>query len=119
MGTKGLIVCVCQGTCPSFHKMDVFAVLNAIRKKKLVDFVSLHPQLCAKDGDEYLRTLLTNGDIDRLYVGACDPLMQEKMFVRAFNDSEFDPSRHFSVDIRNMTTEEAIAAITKLIEDNP
>jgi len=99
--------------------MNVFNVLNAIRRKKLVDFVSLHPQLCAKDGDEYLRTLLSNTDIDRLYVAACESHMQEKMFERAFNDAGFDPSKHSSVDIRNMNTEEAVTAITKLIEENP
>lgn len=24
MGRKGFILCVCQGTCPSFKKMDIF-----------------------------------------------------------------------------------------------
>ena len=59
MAKKGLILCVCQGTCPSFKKMDTFEVLNAIRREKIVDFVSLHPQLCADDGDRkmWLTTL--------------------------------------------------------------
>ena len=26
MGKKGFILCVCQGTCPSFNKMDIFGV---------------------------------------------------------------------------------------------
>ncbi len=57
MGKKGLLLCVCQGTCPSFHQMNVFEVLNAVRRENLVDFVGLHPQLCADDGDIYLKTL--------------------------------------------------------------
>ncbi len=41
------------------------------------------------------------------------------MFERAFNDAGFDPSHHASVDIRNMTTEEAVGALVRLIESTP
>jgi len=119
MSKKGLILCVCQGTCPSFKKMDVFEVLNAIRREKVVDFVSLHPQLCADDGDQYLKTLLNNKDIGKLYVAACDPLMQQKMYRDAFEASGFDKANHVPLDIRNKTTEEAVSAIKELIKNNP
>jgi len=112
MAKKGLILCVCQGTCPSFKKMDTMEVLNAIRREKIVDFVSLHPQLCADDGDQYLKILLDNKDID-------DPLMQQKMFRDAFEAVGFDKSKHVPLDIRNKTTEEAIAAIKEAIKNNP
>ena len=119
MAKKGLTLCVCQGTCPSFKKMDTFEVLNAIRREKIVDFVSLHPQLCADDGDQYLKILLDNKDIDKLYVAACDPLMQQKMFKDAFEAVGFDKSKHVPLDIRNKTTEEAVAAIKEVIKNNP
>lgn len=112
---KGLLLCVCEGTCPSFQQMNVFEVLNAVRREKLVDFVALHPQLCADDGDEYLKTLLANKEIDPLYVAGCDPRMQQKMFRDAFEEAGFDRSRHFAVDIRNMDTESAVAAVKELI----
>jgi len=48
---KGLLLCVCQGTCPSFQNMNIFEILNTIRREGLVDFVAIHPQLCADDGD--------------------------------------------------------------------
>ena len=32
MGKKGFILCVCQGTCPSFTKMDIFGVLSDVRR---------------------------------------------------------------------------------------
>ncbi|KAF2957863.1 heterodisulfide reductase subunit A-like protein [Thermotoga sp. Ku-13t] len=118
MGKKGLLLCVCQGTCPSFQKMNVFEVLNAIRRENLVDFVALHPQLCADDGDMYLKTLTKDGEIEKLYVAGCDPTMQRKMFRDAFEASNFDKSRHFGVDIRNMTTEQAIEAIKNLIKNS-
>ncbi len=119
MAKKGLILCVCQGTCPSFKKMDIFEVLNAIRREKLVDFVSIHPQLCADDGDQYLQVLLDNKDVDKLYVAGCDPLMQQKMFRDAFASAGFDKTKHIALDIRNMSTEEAVAAIKELISNNP
>lgn len=115
MGKKGLLLCVCQGTCPSFKSMDVFEVLNAIRRENLVDFVALHQQLCAKDGDEFLNILLANKEIEKLFVAGCDPLMQQKMFKGAFEEAGFDPAHHFGVDIRNMKTEEAVNIIKKLI----
>lgn len=115
MAKKGLIMCVCQGTCPSFKKMEIIEVLNRVRKEKIVDFVSLHPQLCAEDGDQYLKALLPNKDIEKLYVAACDPLMQQKMFRESFEAIGFDKSKHEAIDIRNMTTEEAVAAIKAAI----
>ena len=61
MGKKGLLLCVCQGTCPSFQEMNIFEVGNAIRRERLVDYVAIHPQLCALDGDEFLIALLAGG----------------------------------------------------------
>ena len=118
MANKGLLLCVCMGTCPSFQKMNVFEVLNEIRREKLVDFVGLHPQLCADDGDKYLEVTLKGGEVDELYVAGCDPRMQQKMFRDAFEVAGFDKSKHLAVDIRNMTTEQAIEAIKRLIKNN-
>ena len=116
---KGLILCVCQGTCPSFKKMDIMEVLNAIRREKLVDFVTLHPQLCADDGDQFLKVLLDNKDVDKLYIAGCDPLMQQKMFRDAFEADGFDKAKHVAFDVRNLTTEQAVAGIKELIKNNP
>ena len=118
MAKKGLIMCVCQGTCPSFKKMEIFEVLSRVRKEKIVDFVSLHPQLCAEDGHQYLRLLLANKEIEKLYVAACDPLMQQKMFRDSFDTVGFDKSKHEAIDIRNMSTEEAVSAIKKITGEN-
>lgn len=119
MTKKGLILCVCQGTCPSFKKMDVLEVLNAVRREKIVDFVSLHPQLCADDGDQYLKVLLDNKNIGKLYIAACDPLMQQKMYRDAFESVGFDKINHIPIDIRNKTTQEAIEALKELVKNNP
>ncbi|MDI6863912.1 MAG: heterodisulfide reductase subunit A-like protein [Pseudothermotoga sp.] len=118
MGKKGLLLCVCQGTCPSFQQMNIFEILNTLRRERLVDFVAIHPQLCAEDGDVYLSTLLKDEQIEKLYVAGCDPNMQKKMFRDAFEQSGFDKSKHFGVDIRNMNTEQAIEAIKKLIQNS-
>ncbi|MBP2676283.1 MAG: Heterodisulfide reductase subunit and related polyferredoxin-like protein [Deltaproteobacteria bacterium] len=115
MGKKGFILCVCQGICPSFKKMDIFSVLSAIRREKIFDYVCLHPQLCVKDGDEFLKVLLSGKETDRLCIAGCDPQMQEKMFRDAFDAVGFDKSRLAPLDIRNKTTEEAVDAIKGMV----
>jgi len=97
--------------------MDIFEVLNSIRRENLVDFVAIHPQLCADDGDEYLRVLLSNKEIDKLYVAGCDPKMQNKMFKNVFDELKFDSNKHYAADIRNMNTEQAISKIKEMISN--
>jgi hypothetical protein len=115
MSKKGLLMCVCQGTCPSFQEMNIFEVGNAIRRDKLVDYVAVHPQLCATDGDQFLSTLLKGGETEHLFVAACDPNMQVKMFRDAFDAAGFDKTKMTGVDIRNMNTDQAIQAIKDMI----
>jgi len=113
---KGLVLCVCQGTCPSFQKMDIFEVVNHFRRNKKVDFAVIHPQLCATDGDSFWRVLLGKHDnIEKIVVAGCDPVMQKKMFGWVFKELNFDESKFVEVEIRNMTTEETIEAINKAL----
>lgn len=119
MGKKGFILCVCQGTCPSFTKMDIFGVLSDVRREKLFSYVCLHPQLCVGDGEEFLKVLLSGKETDKLYIAACDPQMQSKMYRDAFEVVGFDKTNHIALDIRNKTTEDAVAAIKQLAADNP
>jgi heterodisulfide reductase subunit A-like polyferredoxin len=108
-GKKGFVFCNCQGTCPSFSKMDIFAVLSDVRREKLFDYICLHPQLCVGDGEDFLNVLLSGGETEKLYVAACDPQMQKKMFRDAFDKVGFDRENHIALDIRNKT----------LVEENP
>ena len=119
MTRKGLLLCVCQGTCPSFQQMNIFEVGNAIRREKLVDYIAIHPQLCATDGDSFLSTLLKGGETDHLFVAACDPLMQVKMFRDAFDAAGFEKAQLTGVDIRNMNTDQAVQAIKDMIATVP
>ncbi len=118
MSSKGLLLCVCQGTCPSFHQMNIFEVGNAIRRERLVDYVAIHPQLCATDGDKFLTALLQGNSTDKLFVAACDPTMQVKMYRDAMEAAGFSRENIRGVDIRNMTTEQAVEAIKKMISEN-
>ncbi|KPL69993.1 heterodisulfide reductase subunit A-like protein [Ornatilinea apprima] len=115
MSNKGLLLCVCQGNCPSFQQMNIFEVGNALRREKLVDYVAIHPQLCSKDGDVFLTTLLKGDSTDELYVAACDPTMQVKMFRDAMEAAGFDKQRIHGVDIRNLDTDQAVGAIKQMI----
>ena len=116
MANKGLLLCVCQGNCPSFQKMNIFDVGNSVRREKLVDYIAIHPQLCATDGDRFLSTLLKGKSTDELYVAACDPTMQVKMFRDALESAGFSKGNIHGVDIRNMDTSQATAAIKKMVE---
>ncbi|PMP84460.1 MAG: heterodisulfide reductase subunit A-like protein [Caldisericum exile] len=118
MAKIGLLLCVCQGICPSFHKMDIFEVLNSLRREGIFEWVGLHPQLCSDDGDKYLRELLNCAQIDQLYVAGCDPTMQKKMYRDAFEAIGFPKEKHIGVEIRNMDTQQAINAIKKAVEEN-
>ena len=115
MKKKGLLLCVCQGTCPSFQAMDTFEVLNTLRRENIFEWVGVHPQLCAEDGDSYLRELLRGAEIDELYVAACDPTMQKKMYRDAFDSAGFAREKHIGIEIRNMTTEQVIAKIKEAV----
>lgn len=115
MAKKGLLLCVCQGTCPSFQEMNIFEVGNALRREGLIDYVAVHPQLCASDGDIFLETLLEGDSTSDLYVAACDPLMQVKMFRDAMDKAGFNKDHLHGVDIRNMNTEQAVDAIKQLM----
>jgi heterodisulfide reductase subunit A-like polyferredoxin len=117
MANKGLLMCVCQGNCPSFQQMNIFEVGNSIRREKLVDYVAIHPQLCSTDGDKFLTTLLKGESTDTLFVAACDPTMQIKMFRDAMEAAGFSRENIRGVDIRNMTTEQAVDAIKKMVTE--
>lgn len=118
MGKKGLLLCVCQGTCPSFEQMNIFEVANAIRREKLVDYVAIHPQLCAEDGDQFLEALLASGETEKLFAAGCDPVMQKKMFRDAFEVAGFDGDSFTGIEIRNLTTEQALDTIKKAIAES-
>lgn len=115
MAKKGLLLCVCQGTCPSFQAMDTFGVLNALRGDDVFDWVGVHPQLCSDDGDRYLRELLRGAEIDELYVAACDPTMQRKMYRDAFDSVGFGRDKHVGIEIRNLNTEQAVQKIREVV----
>ena len=114
---EGFLFCVCQGTCPSFAKENAYEITNMVRKNYNVEFAAIHPQLCADDGDRFLKNLLKNTNIDILYVAGCDPTMQKKMFKESFAAVGFDENKLRGADVRNKTTEEVEKLISSLIED--
>jgi len=96
--------------------MKEFEVLNTLRRENIFEWVGLHPQLCSEDGDRYLHDLLKGAEIDKLYVAACDPVMQRKMYRDAFESAGFDKDNHIGIEIRNMNTEQVINEIKKAVE---
>jgi heterodisulfide reductase subunit A-like polyferredoxin len=89
-----------------------FEVVNYFRRDKKTDFAAIHPQLCATNGDNFWKVLLSKSEnIDKVVVAGCDPVMQKKMFGWVFKELGFDESKFVGAEIRNMSTEEAVKAI--------
>ena len=110
----GLIMCVCTGKCPGFAKMDIWDFINRVRVELPVEYGFIHPQLCEEDGDRFLADLLQARR--KLVVAGCAPNMQYKMFRDAFAAQGMDVKRDLTpLDIRDMTTEEAVGKVTSAL----
>ena len=111
----GLIMCVCTGKCPGFSKMDIWDFINRARVELPVEYGFIHPQLCEEDGDRFLSDMLKSGR--KMVIAACAPNMQNKMFRDAFREAGMDIKTDMvPLDIRDMTTEEAVVKAAKALE---
>ncbi|MEJ2249761.1 MAG: hypothetical protein P8Y97_08885 [Candidatus Lokiarchaeota archaeon] len=109
-------MCVCTGKCPGFAKMDVWDFINRVRIELPVEYGFIHPQLCEEDGDRFLDDFLRPGR--KYLIGACAPNMQYKMFRDAFNKVDLDVKKDLiPLDIREMTTDEAVELVEKTLEN--
>ena len=101
------VMCFCTGECPGFQNLDLWKLVNRVRNEMDVAFDLVHPQLCVDDGERFWRYFAKPGY--RYIVGGCDPRMQRKMFKDALAEIgvNFD-EQVIPLDLRNMTTEEAI-----------
>jgi heterodisulfide reductase subunit A-like polyferredoxin len=111
----GFIMCVCTGKCPGFSKMDIWDFINQVRVELPVEYGFIHPQLCEEDGDRFLADFLKSHR--KLIIGACALNMQKKMFRDAFSNAGLDINKDLmAIDIRDMTTEEAVAKVQEVLE---
>ena len=85
-----------------------------VRNEMDVEFAIVHPQLCVDDGDRFWRYFGKPGQ--NYVVGGCDPRMQRKMFKDTLAELgiEFD-KQIASLDLRNMSTEEAINKVSQAL----
>lgn len=116
-GRPRFIMCFCTGECPGFAKLELWKFINYVRNQLNVEYAIVHPQLCVDDGERFLKDYLKEGDKDIVYIiGGCDPRMQKKMFKDAFNEKGLDIDKQLiSLDLRNMTTKEAIEKVAEVI----
>lgn len=112
----GFIMCVCTGKCPGFSKMDIWDFINQVRVELPVEYGFIHPQLCEEDGDRFLADLLK---AERpMVIGACAKNMQLKMFRDAFKEAGLDITKDLMpIDIRDMTTQEAVDKVEKALKE--
>ena len=112
----GFIFCVCTGKCPGFSKMDMWDFINIIRAEYPVEYAFIHPMLCDEDGERFLAEFLKK---DRRYlVAGCAPIMQRKLFKDSFANAGLDVNKDLiPIDVRNLTTQEALALVKKTLEE--
>ena len=109
------VMCICTGKCPGFDKLNLWDLINCVRGEMEVDYAIIHPQLCVDDGDNFWHDYAKPGV--KYIVGGCDPRMQRKMFKDAFSDAGADFGEQVvSLDLRNLTTAEAIEKVKKAVE---
>jgi len=112
----GFIMCVCTGKCPGFSKMDIWDFINQIRVELPVEYGFIHPQLCEEDGDRFLADFLKAHR--KVIIGGCAPNMQKKLFRDAFAAAGMDMNKDLiPLDVRDMTTEEAVAKVQKALDE--
>lgn len=115
-GKPALIMCVCTGKCPGFEKMDIWDFVNRARIELPVEYGFIHPQLCEEDGDRFLADYLQGKR--KVIVAACAPNMQYKMFRDAFAEAGMDIRKDLvPLDIRDMTTDEAIEKVRSALHE--
>lgn len=111
------IMCFCTGECPGFAKLELWKFINFVRNELDVEYAIIHPQLCAADGDNFLKDYLKESDKDKIYIiGGCDPRMLKKMLKDAFAEKGLDFDKQvISLNLRNMETAEAMKKVEETI----
>jgi heterodisulfide reductase subunit A-like polyferredoxin len=109
------VMCICTGQCPGFEKLDLWSLINYVRNELDVEYAIVHPQLCVDDGDNFWRDYAKPGV--KYIVGGCDARMQRKMYKEALDEVgvSFDEAI-VPLDLRNLTTAEAIEKVTEAVE---
>ena len=110
------VLCFCTGKCPGFEKLDLWDLINYVRNELDVEYAIVHPQLCVDDGDAFWRDYAKPGV--KYVVGGCDARMQRKMYKDALSEVGIDFGKQIvPLDLRNLTTPEAIARVKKAVEE--
>lgn len=109
------VQCICTGNCPGFDKLKLWDLINYVRNELDVEYAIVHPQLCVDDGDAFWRDYARPGV--KYVVGGCDARMQRKMYKDALEEVGVDFAEAIvPLDLRNLTTAEAIAKVTDAVE---
>lgn len=109
------LMCICTGQCPGFSKLNLWELINMVRNELDVEYAVVHPQLCVEDGDRFLQDYIKPGE--KYVIGACDPIMQRKMFKEVFSEvgGNFD-TQVIPLDLRNMEAPEAFKKVKETLD---
>lgn len=108
------IMCYCTGECPGFQSLNLWQLVNRVRRELDVEYAIVHPQLCVDDGDRFWRDYFK--DSAAYIVGGCDPRMQQKMFKDTIGEMGGDFAKQIiPLDLRNMSTDEAYDKVAEAV----
>jgi len=112
------LICNCKGLSPSFKNSDMNTLPFEIESDLDVDYAIVHPQLCGMGGSRVMEDALRSAEDDPttlVFVGACAPEAQQKLFQKLFCKTGFDQDHFAAVDIRGLTNKEILERLGEKI----
>jgi len=113
------LICNCKGLQDSFKDADMNTLPFEIESQLDVEYAVVHPQLCAKEGNEVLADVLRSAEDDPdtyIVVGACAVEDQKKLFQNTLRGAGFDEQRFVPVDISGTTNDGILERLREKVE---
>ncbi|MDZ7338080.1 MAG: hypothetical protein ONB30_06055 [candidate division KSB1 bacterium] len=113
---KAVLICTCSFACPSMKDISFGELTERIRLELPQDYVVLHPRICEANGENLMEDLLKPGV--KYITLACKEEKQRKLLRDGFQRAgvPMDENWH-PISISFKTTEQALAELTKALEE--
>jgi len=111
-----VVLCNCKGLCPSFQQADMNTLPFHLESELDVEYSVLHPQLCGQGGNAVLGELMSEAARDPdtvLFVGACAPEAQQKLFKKLMRSTGLRESQFVPIDIRGTDNDGIVERLRK------
>ena len=125
MSRIGVFVCHCGINIAS--TVDVERVAEEVERHPEVVYATSYKYMCSNPGQQLVKDVVEEHNLDGVVVAACSPLMHEKTFRRAASAAGLNPYRCEMANIREQcswvhqqepcrATEKAVEAVRSVVE---